>query len=149
MTASAIMLVAVAAMFALFAGMQRTAAREASRSNTTDLVRVAIDRMTKDIRQASSVDLASTASVLTMDGFVNGVPATITYDATASNILTRTVDGNTVTLLERMTITTVFTYAPSVEDPSVITVQVTAKPETFSIDEAAISLASEVRLRNR
>ena len=139
----------VASMLGLFAGLQRTAARETSRSQTTDLVRVAIDRMTKDIRQATAIDPSSSASVLDMQTFVAGVERNVVYDASGADLLTRTTDGTTVTLLERMTLTAVFAYSPDVTDPSVITISVIAKPEKFSKDVAEISLSSEVKLRNR
>lgn len=148
-TTSAILGIVVATMLTSFGVMQRTAARETSRSQTTDQVRVAIDRMAKDIRQAIAVNAGSTASRLDIDTYIDGVEHNVVYDATGVNLLTRAVDGSAVTLLERMTLTTVFTYSPDVSDPSVITIAVTAKPEKFSQDVSEISLASEVQLRNR
>lgn len=148
-TATAVMGLVVASMLSLFAGVQRTAARETSRSQTTDQVRVALDRIAKDVRQALSIDPSSTGSLLEMQTLIDGVEHTVAYDGTGANLLTRSVDGTEVTLLERMTITTVFTYSPDVLDPSVVTIHVTARPEKFSQDAAEISLSSEVKLRNR
>jgi len=145
---AALLLVVVAAMLTLFAGIQRSAARQASRSETTDQVRVAMDRMIKDIRQATAINPGATGDYLDIQTYVDGVERNVIYDATGLNLLTRTVEGNTVTLLERMTITTVFLYTPDAVNPSVVSVTIAAKPETFSIDEAEITLTSEARLRN-
>lgn len=148
-TTTTLLLVVVGSMLGFFRGLQENTAREVSRSETADQVRLAMDRMAKDIRQATEIHPGASATVLDMDTYVNGTIKRVIYDATGTNVLTRSVNGNSVVLLERMTITTVFTYAPDANDPSVITVSVTARPEKFSKDVAEISLTSEVQLRNR
>jgi len=148
-TASALLMITVASMLSVFETLQRAAVREQSRAETTDQVRISMDRMTKEIRQAETIRAGSTASFLDMDTYIDGQPKHIIYDATEPNVLKRTVDGNTVTLLERLTISALFTYEPDATDPAVITVELVAKPEKFQRDPTEIALQSQVKLRNR
>jgi type II secretory pathway pseudopilin PulG len=139
----------LATMLLSFNTIQRTAVRQSSRSETSDAVRLTMDRMTKEIRQATDIIPGSDGDYLEMDTYIGGVEKRIIYDATTPNTLARMEDGDTVTLLERLTVTTVFTYVPETTDPSVITITLTAKPEKFSGDVTTVSLTSEVELRNR
>ena len=145
----ALLMLVTAAMLASFATMQRTAARESSRSEAADQVRLTMERMSKEIRQAVDIYPTSTVDYLEMDTYVEGTVQHVIYDARVDNILTRTIDGSTITLLERLDVTAVWTYSPDVTDPSVINVSLIAKPEKFKHDVATIELESEVQLRNR
>jgi len=150
MITTLILSLVVASMLTFFGSLQRTAAREASRSEATDAIRVAMDRMTKDIRQAIDIRAGSGAAFIDMDTFIDGVQHRIAYDASVGNKLTRRIDGGTATtMLERLTSTALFVYAPDALDPSVITVTLVARPEKFSQDVSDVTLTSEVKLRNR
>lgn len=150
LSATLIMGLVTASMLTFFATIQRTAARESSRSETTDALRVAMDRMTKDIRQATFIRPGAAASYLDMDTFINGVSHRVTYDAGAGNRLTRSIDGGgEVILVERLQTTALFSFAPNTVTPSVITVTIVSRPETFARDQADVTLTSEVKLRNR
>lgn len=146
---SGILLLLVTGMLAMFMTMQRTAVRQQSRSETADQVRFTMDRMLKEVRQAYDIIPGSTTSYLEMDTFVGGVAKRIIYDARTPNVLTRTEDGNTIVLLERLDVTTVWSYSPDVTDPSVITVTLIAYPDKFESDDTTVELTSEVKLRNR
>lgn len=139
----------VGAMLSAFSSIQRAAARESSRSQTTDELRLAMDRMTKDIRQAIEIRAGSGLSYLEMDTFIDGVQARVIYDATSGTHLTRSVDGSSVRLLERLQSTDVFLYAPEVLDATVVTITLVSKPEKFSADQSDVTLISKVQLRNR
>lgn len=145
----ALLMLVSAAMLASFATMQRTAARESARSEAADQVRLTMDRISREIRQAVDIYPTSTADYLEMDTYVEGSVQHVIYDARTANLLTRTIDGNTVTMLERLDVTAVWSYTPDVADPSVISVTLVAKPEKFKQDEATIELESQVQLRNR
>ena len=151
LTASALLLVVMAAMFSVFGGMQRFGARQASRSQSSDVVRLAMERMTKEIRQATNVRTTSTASYLDIDAYVGGVETRIIYDATSGTTLTRTVDGVTLPIVERLESSSIFLYSsdPSTgAQPSVVTISLSVSPEKFSVDETTIDIDSEVQLRN-
>lgn len=136
-------------MLTVFDTMQRTAARQASRSQTTDALRIAMDRITKDIRQAIAVWETSDNDYIEMDTLINGSQHRVAYDGSNGTEIVRVLDGNPVVLLERLQTTAIFTYVPDLTDVSVVTVTLIAKPDTFSFDDVEITLTSEVRLRNR
>jgi len=141
--------IALAAMLTLFSGVERTAARQASRAEVNDQIRVAMDRLTKDLRQAETVRAGSSVSLLDMDTYINGVEHRVTY-AISGTDLTRSVDGATaITMLERLQSTTLYAYSPDVSDPSVVTITLISRPERYSGDVVAVTLTSEVQLRNR
>jgi len=149
MTTSLLMLV-VGSMLGNFMTIQRAAARQVSRSELTDQLRLTMDRITKDVRQATSVHPASSSSYLEFDTFIDGSEHRVAYDGSSGTTVTRSVDGGTpITLLERLQTTAIFTYAPDVTDASVITVTLIAKPDKFEEDGSDVTLTSEVRRRNR
>lgn len=145
---SSLLMLAVTAMLTLFNGIQQTAARQQSRSETSDQVRLAMERMTKEIRQATNIRAGSSPTSLDMDTYVGGVERQVTW-AIADGDLTRTIDGNTITMVERVQVNGIFTYTPDATDPSVVTITLVAKPETFQKDIAEITITSEIKLRNR
>ena len=145
---SSLLMLAVTAMLTLFNGIQQTAARQQSRSETSDQVRLAMERMTKEIRQATNIRAGSTGTSLDMDAYVGGEEKHVTWTL-ADGELTRTIDGSTITMVERVQVSGIFTYTPDATDPSVISITLVAKPETFQKDVSEITLTSEIKLRNR
>jgi type II secretory pathway component PulJ len=146
---SALLMLVVASMLTLFNGVQKTAAREQSRSETNDQLRLAMERLAKDIRQADAVRAGSTTSTIDLDTFASGVPTRVTW-AVSGATLTRAVDGGTpITIVERVQQAEAFTYTPTITDPTVVTITLVAKPLKFSADPVTVTLTSEVTLRNR
>lgn len=151
-TASALLMLVLVSMFTVFAGLQRFGARQASRSESTDIVRLAMERITKEVRQAKLIRTTSDADYLDMDTYINGVETRIIYDATSGTELRRTVGGNTLPVVERLLSTAIFGYSTDPATgatPSVVTVHLVVRPEKFSNDQAEIAIDSEVQLRNR
>lgn len=143
-----LLLIVCTAMMSVFAGVQRSTLRQTARSESTDDVRLAMERLTKEIRQTALVR-SGTASTLDVDTYLNGVLTRVRY-AASGTILTRTSgSGSALTLLSRLTSTSIFTYAPDAIRPSVIAVALQVRPLHFGSDNARVSLSSEVELRNR
>ena len=82
-----------------------------------------------------------------IDTYLNGVATHISYTATGTT-LKRTANGVTLTLLDRLSTTSLFSYDPSVTDPSVITVTIQSSPQYFKTDSTLITLTSEIKIRN-
>lgn len=135
-------------MLTFFVSVQRTTTRQEQRSHTTDDVRLAMDRITKEVRQAETIRSGSSTSVLDMDTFINGVATRVTYTASGTT-LTRTVGSTTQTVLTRLSSITPFAYTPSVTAPTLIGVTLQARTQTSTAEAAIVSLTSDVRLRNR
>lgn len=145
---TALLLLVVSSMLTFFVSVQRTTTRQEQRSHTTDDVRLAMDRITKEVRQAQTIRTGSGASVLDMDTYVNGVAKHIVYTASGTS-LTRTIDGVTQTLLTRLSSISPFTYTPSVTAPTLVGVTIQSRTQTSTAEAAVVSLTSDVRLRNR
>jgi hypothetical protein len=106
-----------------------------------------MEQMTKEIRQADDVRAGSTASRLDIDTYLNGVATHVTYVASGTT-LTRNANGTTLPLLDRLSTTSLFSYDPAVESPSVITITLQTSPQYFKTDSTVITLTSEIKLRN-
>ena len=142
-----LLMVVMTAILTGFEVVQKASVRESSRSEETDTVRLAMEQMTKEIRQAADVRAGSSASFLDIDTYVNGTAIHVTYTASGTT-LTRTSNGVSLTLLQRLTTTSLFSYDPSVTDPSVITITLQTNPQYFKTDSTVITLTSEIKLRN-
>lgn len=142
-----LLLLVVGSLLTVFASVQRSATFVQARSETLDGMRLAVDRMTKEIRQATSINEASTASRLEMDTYVLGTSRHIVYEATGTQI-TRSVDGGSSTVLQgELATSSVFTYTPSTSDVKVVTVTLSVRP--VRRPDTTLVLTSEARLRNR
>ena len=142
-----LLMVVMTAILTGFEVVQKASVRESSRSEETDQVRLTMEQLTKEIRQASDVRAGSSTSYLDIDTYINGSSIHVTYSASGTT-LTRSANGVTLTLLDRLSTTSLFSYDPSVTDPSVITVTLQASPQYFKTDSTLITLTSEVKLRN-
>jgi type II secretory pathway component PulJ len=147
MTVSFLLMIVMVAILTSFESVQKASVRETARSDESDVVRLAMEQITKEVRQAIDVRTGSSTSFLDIDTYVEGVEKHISYTASGTT-LTRTVGGVTTTMLQRLQGTDVFSYDPSVTTPSVITITLVSKPEFFNSDPALITLTSEIKIRN-
>lgn len=141
-----LLLVVVGSLLTVFESVQRTQMFAQERSQTLDDMRLALDRITKETRQASSVAATSTASVLDMQTYVNGTPTHVVYEASGSALTRADAGGSPVPILSNLNSTAVFTYAPAVDGAQVVTITLNVHPARRP--DTVVSLTSEVRLRN-
>jgi type II secretory pathway component PulJ len=142
-----LLMIVMTSILTAFGVIQTASVRESARSEESDQVRIAMERLSKEVRQAIDVRVGSSESFLDVDTYVNAEETHISYTASGTT-LTRTVDGETTTMLERLSTTDVFAYDPDVTDPSVVTITLAAKPEFYKTDATVITLTSEIKLRN-
>lgn len=142
-----LLVVVLASIMGIFQVVQRQTAYVKDRSEALDEMRIAVDRMTKEIRQASIVQPASTASRLEMTTYILGVEKEIVYEA-AGEELTRTVDGGSEVVLQGdLTDINVFSYTGDTGGVvQVVSLTLNVHPERRP--ETTLVLTSEVRLRN-
>jgi type II secretory pathway component PulJ len=137
----------VGMLLTVFESVQRSAAFVSNRSETLDSMRLAVDQMTKEIRQATSVDPSSTSSHLEMDTYILGVTKHIVYQATGSNV-TRSLSGDPAVVIQnQVTSTDLFTYVDSVFNVQVVSIRLSVHP--VNAPDTTLVLTSEARLRNR
>jgi prepilin-type N-terminal cleavage/methylation domain-containing protein len=128
----------------------RAEAYQADRTQSLDSMRLVLNGMTKELRQATAVDDAnSTASHIVFTTYVRGVPRTITYDA-GTGVLKRRLDaGAWITVQTGLATTSIFSYqsAPPVPGAQWVRIILQVKPKRDP--ETTLVLDSEVNLRNR
>jgi len=138
--------IVMTALLTVFESVQRSAAFVQNRSEALDSMRLTVDQMTKEIRQASSVAASSTASMIDMNTYVLGVGKHIVYQASGST-LTRSVNGGpAVAIQQRLTSTNIFTYTDSVFNVQLVAMTISVHP--LNRPETTLVLTSEARLRN-
>jgi Tfp pilus assembly protein PilW len=143
-----VFLIVATAMYTLFAVVQRTTIRQDARNQVTGEMRIAMERLTKEIRQASVVHADSTDAVLHIDTYENDVATTTTWTA-AGTTLTRTEGTSSQLLVDGLLSTSIFAYSPTTTGATDITITLRARPKNYSTDPAVVELVSQVRLRNR
>jgi prepilin-type N-terminal cleavage/methylation domain-containing protein len=140
-----LLLVVVGSLLGVFEAVQRTAGFTQARVESTDQMRLAIERLTKELRQATSITTTSSASSLDMQTFVNGVATHVVYAASGSTF-SRTSGSTTTVVLTDLDSTSIFTYTPSVTAPQVVSITFAVRPKQRP--DTVLNLTSEVRLRN-
>ena len=139
--------IVLGALLTVFESVQRSAAFVQNRSEALDSMRVVVDEMTKEIRQATSVSSSSTASMLDMTTYVLGASKHIVYQASGTH-LTRAVNGGTAVVIQtRMTSAALFTYTDSVFNVELVGLTLSVNP--LNRPDTTLVLTSEARLRNR
>jgi len=128
----------------------RSQAYQADRTQSLDSMRLVLNGMTKELRQATAVDDAnSTASHISFTTYIKGVTHTITYDATGTTLQRRLVAGAWIPIQTGLATTSIFTYqsAPPVPGAQWVRIVLQVKPKRDP--ETTLVLDSEVNLRNR
>jgi len=161
---SALLMVVLLAAFDSFDTVSKSQAFQADRTQNLDDMRTALNVMTREIRQATSVTQpASTPSgTLTYVTYVNGVSTTIVYAATgtydasgnctavASCNLTRQVGAGTAfTVLKRLTSNQIFTATSATDVTGIQWVEIDLSVNPIKSPNTVLTLQSKVNLRNR
>ncbi|HXJ67187.1 MAG TPA: hypothetical protein VNN79_25830 [Actinomycetota bacterium] len=140
----AVMSLIVGAVMTVWSAAQKGEGTATSRTVDLNEMRNALQRMTKDIRQASSVH-TQTATSFDADTYIEGVKHRVAYTASGTT-LTRKVDaGTAVTLLTDLANTNVFTYTTDGNLLLQVTVLLTIDQ---SSGEGTLNLQSDVQTRN-
>lgn len=148
-----ILIVVISALNVLDSGMRAERGQRA-RADTLEDTRTAMNRLTKELRQALSVSLTSTRSRLEMQTLISGTEHTVVYDVVGGK-LRRTLDGGTPNpLATGVSVIEIFCYdpptctatGPDTSAPSLIRVSVVVQPPVATAK--AIELSNDVNLRN-
>lgn len=128
------------------ASSQRSQSFAQDRSETLDALQTTMARVTKDTRQATSIDSPSSASLLTMHTDVDGAATTVAYQINGT-VLTRSIGGGAaIVLVTNLASPSLFTYDPSSTNVQVVKILLQATPKNSP--NTTVHLTSEVRLRN-
>lgn len=128
----------------------RSQAYQADRTQSLDSMRLVLNGMTKELRQATAVDdTNSTASHISFTTYIKGITHTVTYDATGTTLQRRLDAGAWIPVQTGLATTSIFTYqsAPPVPGAQWVRIVLQVKPKRDP--ETTLVLDSEVNLRNR
>ena len=142
----ALLVLVLGTFFEALGSSQKSEAFVEDRSQALDALRTTMAHITKDTRQATSIDPSSSASVLDMQTYDDGVLATVDYQISGTT-LTRSVNGGAaIILMHNLASPSLFTYEPSSSSAEVVDILLQATPKDSP--NTTVQLTSEVRLRN-
>jgi Tfp pilus assembly protein PilW len=156
---SALLMVVLVAVFNSFDTVSRSQAFQADRSVMINDMRNVLNKMTRELRQATNVtEPASTpSSTLTYVTYINGTSTTVTYTVTGTCApgspnctLTRQVGtGTAYTVLKRLTSSAVFTPTSATDVTGIQWVEIQLSASPVKSPDTTLTLQSKVNLRNR
>jgi Tfp pilus assembly protein PilW len=145
-----LLLVVLGVIYSSLENVMKAEAFENDRSTSLDTMRTVLNRMTRELRQASTVDeTTSTPSHISFVSYAGGATHRFVYNATGTT-LTRQVDGGaTLTVVTGLASTSLFTYVIAPPVPGAQWVQINLQVRPRNTPDTVLVLDSEVNLRNR
>jgi hypothetical protein len=146
----ALLLIVLGVIYAALDGVMKSEAYSSDRTTALDDMRITLNRMTRELRQASAVDEpASTASRIEFDSYGGGASRHVVYQVSGTD-LTRSVNGGSaVTVLRGLAAPQIFTYVSAPPVPGAQWVRINLQVHPERTPETVLVLDSEVNLRNR
>lgn len=150
LVAMTLMLLVLAASLSALVAIQRGGDRVTNRANEISQARVALERMTRELRQATVVRF-TTSQVVELDGWVhlNGSPTavkrTVRLDCTAGRCTRAVGAAAAQTTIANLVNTDVFAPTPSSLAPTFLGVKVTI---ALGLGAKPVTLSDGVDLRN-
>ena len=150
MIACGLLLLVLGVILASLDDVVRAQSYTNDRTTSLDAMRLTLNRMTRELRQASAInETTSSPSVVEFDTYGGGGTRHVVYNA-AGTVLTRRVNsGNAISVLTGLASTSLFTYvtAPPVPGAQWIRINLQVRPKLSP--DTVVVLDSEVNLRNR
>ncbi len=148
--ASSLLLVVLLVTFQALETTSKSQAYQANRSDTLDEMRNVLNRMTKDLRQATSVDeTLSTPSTVSFTTYINGTSTDIVYTASGTTLTRKVGTASPVTVMTHLASTNVFDYVSAGTVSGVQWVDMNLQVTPKGYPSTTLVLDSEVNLRNR
>ena len=147
---TALVLVVIGATLTSLQTVTNAQALQTDRSTALASMRATLNRMTKELRQASSVDTStSSASVMAFTTYLESVQHTITYRASGTQ-LTRAIDGGTaVPVLKNLSSTQIFSTITGGTAQDIQWIGIQLRVLASKGVDSVLALDTEVNLRNR
>jgi len=150
MITSTLLMIVLMVIYGAFDQVVKSQAYEADRSESLDGMRITLNRMTRELRQASSVDeTASTSSNLVFDTYGRTGPRHVVYSVSGTSLTRKVGNGNAVTVQKSLDSATLFTYVDAPPVPGAQWVQINLRVRPPRTPDTVLILDSEVNLRNR
>ena len=146
----ALLLLVVGVILSSLEEVMKAEAYTADRTSSLDSMRLTLNRMTRELRQASSVnETTSTPSRIEFDTYGPEGTRHVVYDVSGT-ALTRSIDsGPAVNVLVGVASSSVFTYVTAPPVPGAQWVRISLAMRPSRTPDTVLILDSEVNLRNR
>lgn len=142
----ALMLLVLATATVMLTTYLHEDAFETARTDAQTNMRVVMNQMTKEIREARSIDGMSTATSLVMHTPVHGIDTTVTYSVSGT-YLRRSITGSSPIVVTRIASGTAFNYVPDATTAQRVSIHLAVHPAQSP--DTTLVLDAEVSLRNR
>lgn len=148
---SALLLLVLLTVFNALDSVSSAQAFQADRTQSLDNMRETLNKMTKELRQATVVRDApvSTSSSITFSTSINGVSTQIVYTATGASLTKQVGSAAAYTVLNRLETTDIFGYVSADDVTGIQWVSVDLEVSPARHPETTLVLNSEINLRNR
>ncbi len=145
-----LLLLVLGVIFSALDSVTKSEAYSSDRTAALDDMRLTLNRMTRELRQASSVNEAtSTSSRIEFETYGGGAMRRVVYVLTGT-VLTRSVNSApAIPVLTGIAATNLFTYVSAPPVPGAQWVQINLRVHPKRTPETILVLDSEVNLRNR
>jgi prepilin-type N-terminal cleavage/methylation domain-containing protein len=148
MVVTVLLTIVIVATLSTMWSIQRSEAYTRGRTAAMDNMRISLNRISKDLRQAGDFNATPTPNHLDVDTYINGAAHRVVYDVNAGT-LTRQLDGGAAVIMHKeLTEDDIFQYPEDdLDTPDTILIQMVVKPS--NLPDTRLTLSSEVQLRNR
>ena len=144
-------MVVLLAAFNSFDTISKSQAYQADRTQSIDDMRGALQRMTKELRQATAVTQPSSvpSSTLTYVTYVDGVSTTIVYSASGTTLTRKVGSAAAFTVLTHLASTNVSTPSSATDVTGIQWVEIDLQVTPARSPNTTLALEAKVNLRNR
>jgi hypothetical protein len=147
---SALLILVILTVLGAFDQVSKSQAFQADRTNALDDMRNVLNKMTRDLRQATAVtDCGTDAGTVSFTTYVNGTPTAVSYNVSGTNLQRKQGSGNYFTVLKNMASSQVFTCTSATDVTGVQWVDIDLQVTPKKMPSTTLELSSEVNLRNR
>jgi prepilin-type N-terminal cleavage/methylation domain-containing protein len=148
---SLVMVIILSSLWTVQKSETFTRGREAAIDN----MRISLNRISRDLRQATTFASAPTPSHVDFYTYVNGTTAHVVYDVSAGVITRQLNGGGKVAMHKELTDNNIFTYCSDVctgspadaRLPDTVDIELVVQPS--NLPKTQLTLSAEVQLRNR
>lgn len=150
MITSALLILVILTVLGAFDQVSKSQAFQADRTNALDDMRNTINRMTRDLRQATAInDCGSNAASVSFTTYVNGTPTAVSYNVSGTDLQRKQGSGNYFTVLKNVASPQIFTCKSATDVTGVQWVDIDLRVTPKKLPTTTLELSSEVNLRNR
>lgn len=147
---SALLLLVIVSVLGAFEQISTSQAFQADRTAAIDDMRNVLNKMTRDLRQATDItDCGTDSSSVSFTTYVNGTPTPVAYSMSGTNLQRTEGTGSAFTVLKNMASDQIFTCKSATDVTGVQWVDIDLQVTPRKLPTTTLELTSEVNLRNR